>query len=605
MSRPRKLFATLALLVLGSLFMVTQASAAEASFGPCGTAREVFEAGDGSTLVVAQTGVCAEYSSGVVVAKLDAAGQIDPSYGDEGVIQLGKAPLADAMVDSEGNLVVSQEHAIRRFTNQGRPDQTFGDAGLAYSTVGLGPGLEPGPDQRIFVSGFQSVGSSSVWAVTALTADGGTDPAFNGGQPVSISATVPPLTEPRWIGGPMAADDSGRLHIAYGFYPTNPDNGAYMPVIGIVRLTPAGQPDPTYGNGQGVAAIPSGGTDMPGELLSPRKVSVLDDGSALLLGNNDGDQLSSYPRKKVFLAGVGPDGGDPVGSRVLAGEFQAAGFDVTGTGDVSVAAVPTQLRGAENLLEGQLVGARLGRTGLMSPSFGDAGLVGHRVGLSASSTTVSAGPSGSMTIGGTASAERCRSPYGHGPVYCRQVVAVSRYDASGSLDRAFGRGGVVTLPALDCPAGGADGLVRCVKGKKVRPAVDVRFANRRLAKLVIELHPRKPRNGRAAPWERINLSLPKKLALKAKGIGKVKVHAGVGRSAPRVPRRFVSFRKGRITVLRAPVQTRDKVWIEIPRNAMKRYGGSIRKRKLKVKASYGPPGAVGKLFTSARIRFPR
>jgi len=212
----------------------------------------------------------------LAVTRYRADGSLDASFGTAGVASVnvatgGKAAeLARGVVVQPGGKVVISgvaEHdpaaegdgardtdvVLARFDDLGRPDPSFGSAGVVRLDLSTGVaegtayrsdmswGLVGLPDGKLLVVGGQvAPGRTDLdFAVVRLTADGARDTTFaNGG--VAVVGVAPGVSEtPR---SAVALPD-GRVVVA-----------GYAAIDGVVRtvlfaLTPAGALDPAFGQG--------------------------------------------------------------------------------------------------------------------------------------------------------------------------------------------------------------------------------------------------------------------------------------------------------------------------------------------------------------------
>ncbi|MET0225256.1 MAG: hypothetical protein ABW187_02330 [Dokdonella sp.] len=133
------------------------------------------------------------------VAKLDADGVMDDTFGDRGVVLLPGTFLHALVVDSQGRLLVAGEESVAtishavvaRFGTDGTPDASFGTAGdgvvhLAWDGVadqgGYLNSLALTANDGVVAAGSYEVYGSGLgadFAIARLAADGKLDPAFN------------------------------------------------------------------------------------------------------------------------------------------------------------------------------------------------------------------------------------------------------------------------------------------------------------------------------------------------------------------------------------------------------------------------------------------
>ncbi|HWH10143.1 MAG TPA: hypothetical protein VG165_03380 [Solirubrobacteraceae bacterium] len=200
-----------------------------------------------------------------VIARLDADGSPDTSFGTGGVETLGIQAGGVALLPS-GDIVATggagttglvsavsptrpgdDRWDVVELTPTGALDPAFGSGGVLTLPPAAGSGQTVGVavDGDILTTGLDEVTPTEiVEQLTRLTPSGAVDPTFNSGQPV----TVPGNED----GGLVAVDPDGStlVEVANG---TNRGIGGR----GVVRYTEAGALDPTFG-GSGMVSFPSG-----------------------------------------------------------------------------------------------------------------------------------------------------------------------------------------------------------------------------------------------------------------------------------------------------------------------------------------------------------
>jgi uncharacterized delta-60 repeat protein len=227
----------------------------DARFGSGGSVRTSFDhdatgealaaGGDGSIVVAGHTGDPTDLTaSALVLVRYGADGTLDRGFASSGRLEdpslSGVWGSGGLHVSGEGRVVVGAtversaagepaqaDVAVRRFTPEGRPDASFGRAGLATVDLG-GPldrlrGLTAGPDGAVVVVGETDAPTGATQVATArLTAGGAPDAAFGSGgvtrvaaAPLSLGRAV--VVDPR--GGAvvvaLVADDRTRSDTAW------------------------------------------------------------------------------------------------------------------------------------------------------------------------------------------------------------------------------------------------------------------------------------------------------------------------------------------------------------------------------------------------------
>jgi uncharacterized delta-60 repeat protein len=203
---------------------------------------------DGKILFARPTGVGA--GADLQVVRLNANGQIDLSFGNQGVATAVDAGVPRSLVEqADGRLVVATDvsrHAnIVRFNADGSLDATFGNGGVvSESTVAGGRlnsrSLTVTADGKLVFLGDQSTDGPSQDFVIRYNADGTRDATFNGhGKQMLLDTTMG-----------IVIDDQGRIVTAG--YSTTGEGG--RDVIFSQRVNADGTIDAGYGEG-GTATI--------------------------------------------------------------------------------------------------------------------------------------------------------------------------------------------------------------------------------------------------------------------------------------------------------------------------------------------------------------
>jgi uncharacterized delta-60 repeat protein len=288
-------------------FAGTPASAAAVALAPDGSAVLAGTAGDllGSTTV----------PLAMAVARLTPAGQPDPGFGAGGAVTVGgfgpgqfRASAAGVAVTPDGNVVLAgtagptsangdgSDFAVARLTAAGGLDPSFaGDGRATVNFEPTGPGTNEAtavavrPDGRVLVAGSAVVPGpdgerSSDFAAAQFTPAGDLDPTFGTGGMVTVGFDLVPG------GRGWFADDGANALVLL------PDgravlSGSAVSGIGVgframpfprggaaaVALTPDGRPDPGFGaDGRTVVFA-----DIPGTASA---VAVRPDGGLVLAG---------------------------------------------------------------------------------------------------------------------------------------------------------------------------------------------------------------------------------------------------------------------------------------------------------------------------------
>jgi uncharacterized delta-60 repeat protein len=225
-----------------------------------------------------------------LVIRLKPDGDLDPSFGDGGMVSFGK-PFADLYeslaIDGRGRLLLGGQAprpsgepapAVRRMSTAGKLDQHWGKGGVARPLAG-------GDLEDIALAG------SRVVAVATCVCEGGRD------DDMAFARLTPRGRLDRRFG------DGGRIVVGFG--PSDAEAtsitvdpagravaGGSVRVGGrelwaLARVTPEGQPDRSFGRGGRISADVGAGSD----------------------GIRD---VASHPQSRVYAVGLGagPDGAD-------------------------------------------------------------------------------------------------------------------------------------------------------------------------------------------------------------------------------------------------------------------------------------------------------
>jgi|GEM_PF-1164951 len=295
-----------------------------------------------------------------------------------------------------------------------------GDLDPGFGTNGklvlpFGPGTEDDygdavavqANGRIVVTGSTRVGGGPNVAVTRLLADGQLDPEFGTGGKVSLP--IPGST-----GYAVRIQPDQKIVIA-GETEAGANNFDFL----VIRLLPDGTPDPEFGT-QGVVTTEFGGNDS-GKALA---LSSGSDGTIVVAGVSDGKFAAAR-----YLSNGAVDSGFGDGGKVTVTGLQAVDFmgtAIQGDGKVVVAGT--------SYSEGNPCFATLRflTNGDPDPQFGDGGQV-----LTRHSDIF-------VQVGGVVIQDNKIVVAGTDFAADGVAVVLTRYLEDGSLDPAFGTGGIVS-----------------------------------------------------------------------------------------------------------------------------------------------------------------
>jgi uncharacterized delta-60 repeat protein len=248
---------------------------AVADFDSDSAATAVAVQDDGKILAAGSAGL-GQFDSDFALARFNADGTPDNSFGFGGRVLAdfsfgGRDTAWDMAVQPDGKIVLAGESfhpfvgvlsfALARFNADGTPDLSFGNQGqvlldLAEFASAYSVALQA--DGRIVAAG--SVSSNNPqgpagFCVARLNADGTPDTFFNSSG-VVITDFGPGFDEARALG----IQPDGRI-VAAG-----PVSAAGTTDFGVVRYLPDGTPDPSFGTGGKALADFAGGADFANAL---------------------------------------------------------------------------------------------------------------------------------------------------------------------------------------------------------------------------------------------------------------------------------------------------------------------------------------------------
>ncbi len=214
---------------------------------------------DGRILVAGR----ADDGSSNGVYRLLPGGELDPSFGREGFVDIPRAAWVGGLaVQANGGVLVSGKNLgwwglVIRLDPDGSQDTDFAEEGEfltpRFGNRGWGARVDALPDGRILVSESLAPWGVDTYSVflTRLTPDGVLDGSFGDGGTVKVPVKRASGFNPSGYGGSVAAIGR-RLRI----YVAVPLSVVGAVVCGIVRLHADGRLDRSYGSG----AIPMVGT---------------------------------------------------------------------------------------------------------------------------------------------------------------------------------------------------------------------------------------------------------------------------------------------------------------------------------------------------------
>jgi len=357
------------------------------------------------------------------------AGSFDPSLNGSGFLTEPPIALYDrgsqVVTDGAGRIVVigteqDQALVIWRFLADGRPDPSWAGSGvLIEGRADSGYGVALDGEGRLLATGRLGDGM----ALFRYLDDGSSDGGFG-----TIGRVYVPGQGP---GMRVAIDDSGRAVVLAG------ENSAT-----VLRFTPEGDPDDSFGDGGAVALgdMPGGSTGvLPfGLALSGDEIVVVGSGVGVIDWDlavwwldEQGDPKSSFGGDGIVTIDAVGEGPDVYGFAVA--------IDSAGRVVIGGAAAPD---------EGVHATAwRFGATGALDSSFGDGGVA---------FADLPAGTSAEQALAVTIDDADRIVLAGQSFLTDRGGFALWRFTAAGTPDASFGDGGRVR----DSVTGATDGSER-------------------------------------------------------------------------------------------------------------------------------------------------
>jgi uncharacterized delta-60 repeat protein len=418
---------------------------------------------DGKTVVVAQNDDSYAGGARTDVVRYNADGSLDSNFGNHGEVVF---PFSDNLgspggvaLDSSGRIIVAGSHfnpnvgadqfAVARLNSDGSFDNSFASNGIALlPQFGRGAfendsGASVAIDSsgNIIVAGtaagYFSDGYGQRFAVARLNDDGSLDNTFGSGGQATVSFGTAYESD---IVSSVALDSAGHIVLAGS---TEGYNSSYSPLaFAVARLNTDGSLDATF-NGTGKATIHQFGTSAS-ELDIASSEAIDSSGNIIVAGtaegsfsDGDGDRfaVARLSASGALDSSFGTGGKTTVNIRGLTSEDDyAPGMALDSSGHIVVAG--TALISLSNYYpQEDFAVARLNSDGSLDTSFASSGkttisFAGYDDDRAAG---VAIDPSGQIVVAGTVNSTAVGA-----------AIGVARLNADGSLDGAWGSGGLVT-----------------------------------------------------------------------------------------------------------------------------------------------------------------
>ena len=324
---------------------------------------------------------------------------------------------ANAMaIQSDGKIVIAgyskTDFAVVRYNTNGTLDPSFGKGGIVITTLKSGDdhtsALAIQPDGKIVVAGSTYNGKANDFAVIRYNENGTLDPSFGKGG-ISITS----INEGDDNASGLAIQPDGKIVVA-----GSTNNGSNFD-FALIRYNPDGTLDPAFGTGGIVSIDIRQGDDQVSS------IAIQADGKILLAGYSNTDLALARFRPNGILDTDFGKGGKVITS-IRDGEDEASAVCLQPDGKIVVAG------SSNNGLNFDFAVVRYNINGTLDFSFGKRGMVITKIrdgDDKASSVAIQA--DGKIIAGGSSN---------NGSNF---DFALIRYYPNGTLDPAFGEGGIV------------------------------------------------------------------------------------------------------------------------------------------------------------------
>jgi uncharacterized delta-60 repeat protein len=355
--------------------------------------------------------------SSVSAAAAGAPGSLDQTFGNGGKVLtdlgVGGGVASDAVLQSNGDIVVSGGFGLARYLPSGQLDTSFGHGGLA--PVGFafdgdsGTAVAIQPDGKIIWVGSQgnpnfTPGGTFEFAVARFNSNGTPDSGFGTGGEASAEFFSPPLAGAQEFAHAVLVQPDGKILVAGS---ARQGQNRFAPIQGaIARFNPNGSLDSSFGTGGKVLSTSHGsitalGLDAAGDIfVLPGLAEFSPSGQADAAVTPATITASSHGGPAAFL---------PNGQSVLASSIGVARHDV----DVQVQRFNTD--------------GSLASTGAALDYSGASGLDQARD----SAGAIAVQPNGQAVAGGA-------------HFLATSVFGLAKVNPDATLDSAFGSGGTLT-----------------------------------------------------------------------------------------------------------------------------------------------------------------
>ena len=213
----------------------------------------------GRIIAAGSSGETATPPSSFALARYDPNGSLDPAFGTGGTVSTGFGPgcsaVANALAnDSSGRIVLAgsrfcsgsgTDFALARYDANGSLDPTFGSGGTVATPGGAASALAIDSQGRIVAAGAGAQGNPSSFHLARYMPTGALDPTFGTGG--EVMTDIDPHRNDLVAG--LAIDSGGRIVAAGSTCTCFFTNVPFFSDFALARYTPTGALDATFGKG--------------------------------------------------------------------------------------------------------------------------------------------------------------------------------------------------------------------------------------------------------------------------------------------------------------------------------------------------------------------
>jgi len=510
---------------------------------------------------------------GAYLARLDARGAPDRSFGVDGVVVDHQAPGFNAVLpQADGSILAAGYSTVSRYRPDGSLDLSFGDGGRAELGASIHRPVDmlTMPDGTIVLAGSVQYKMFPDEAVVVGLSPDGRKREWIAGLGLRTSARGLALR----ADGTLLVAGTGAEATREQAFLARVDPALVPPFEGFwSSISATSNPpgfDPSFGGGAGIVYF-----SFPGQASGPYGGTRL----GALASSGDAALLAGLPAGRPALAKFGPEGKLDQG-------FGAGGFAALDLGRSKRAELEAAMPAADGdiLVLGTDRGAvppagsrrpeapswpfvaRFQADGSVDSGFGAGGVarppLAGRHGVRGEALVLL--PAGELLLGG-----EFRDDW--------SVLALARLRADGSVDRGFGDGGTLWVN----PCEGSEALLRrrgCIG--RARGEVSLRGSGRRGLGLHLKVEP-------TVEWaglSELRVELPPSLALREGGLKRARFTYYDASGRKRTERAV--FRGNRIRPRDAWNGVSPVAYLDIPTGALRRVPGAAGGLRFKVRVSF-------------------